>query len=691
MHPSDPNKVMQDAFNAGSPYVLWQQKQWDAPWHNSGGTSPMEDRGDPTQNHYDHMHLAPPDLSHAIRSSSRRQAWGETEAPEDIDTLREQGDDDGQDDFHHYVESPDELQTPDFDQAKRLDRAQEQQGLDADRRVEDIEEVGGAPTGQQGKGKAVAGRRRYAEDMPPQAAPPAPGGGSLSPADELALINQAEQDLEYAEAELGVSEPGEEGHAEAPGEEMHEAPHEEGGHLPPQFAYRRPVRSTASRRNVRETQKGRPMGINLSERGRVASRGRRLHADESGLTDGGPYGRNDLGESEEVHISDQFGGDGVPSPEAVANPEAGDSISNTENTLVARVQHGTAQLRRDAAALAYLRQQKQARRRYADDTGGLEFAPGDSTAEGEGSDHTDHVHMGRRFHADDNIIEPTTVNPELSGTDDQSIKGDDFDNIALDNVATQPKDASIHAFAAFDDWLARSTGRTARQHGNANFIRREAARYIRATGLPLNNLFPTLEKVLVEARKAEDITNRKAAMRRVADEKLEVAAPGDRIDVERPVSDISDAEAQASQYNLSDYGSNAGDNLADPNLSTDSQIWAPGEGSKTSNRMADAVAAVRCAEAYIRAGMAQPDDKWNLIARFQTMRHATVVDRTRLLEAKNELDSQRFAAQSRRSAGVSRGATSRSIPPGLGSGQRTAQTQRVADNDPRNDSLLFFK
>jgi hypothetical protein len=571
------------------------------------------------------------------------------------------------------VESPDELKTPDFDQTQRLDRAQEQQGLDADRRVEDIEEVGGAPTGQQGRGKAMAGRRRrYAEEMAmppeeammaPEAAPP--GGGSLSPADELALINQAEQDLEYAEAELTGGQPQgygqEEEYAGDPGAGMQEAPPEEGGQLPPQFAYRRPVRSTASRRNVRETQKGRPMGINLSERGRVASRGRRLHADESGLTDGGPYGRNDLGESEEVHISDQFGGDGVPSPEAVANPNAGDQISNTENTLVARVQRGTAQLRRDASALAYLRQQKSATRRQAE-------------AEC----------------CDDNIIEPTTVNPELSGTDDQTIKGDNFDNIALDNVATQPKDASIHAFAAFDDWLARSTGRTARQHGNANFIRREAARYIRATGLPLNNLFPTLEKVLVEARKAEDITNRKAAMRRVADTKLEVAAPGDRIDVERPVSNVTDAEAQASQYNLSDYGSNAGDNLADPDLSTDSQIWAPGEGSKTSNRMADAVAAVRCAEAYIRAGMAEADDKWKLIARFQTMRHATVVDRTRLLEAKNELDSQRFAAQSRRSAGVSRGAT-RGIPPGLGSGQRTAQTQRVADNDPRNDALLFFK
>ena len=384
------------------------------------------------------------------------------------------------------------------------------------------------------------------------------------------------------------------------------------------------------------------MGINLSGRGRVASRGRRFHADDNGFTDGGPYGTNTQGEQEEIFLSQ------TPSAEAVATPEAGDSISNTENTLVARVQRGTEQLRRDASALAYLRQQKAASTRRV---------------------------------ADDNIVDPTTVNPPLSGTDDQSLKGDDFDNIALDNVATQPKDASIHAFAAFDDWLARSTGKTARQHGNANFIRREAARYIRATGVSLDNLFPTLEKVLVAARKSE--TNREANMRRVADESLDVAAPGDRIDVEAPVKNVTDAEAQASQYNLSDYASNAGDNIADPDLSTDSQFWAPGGGEKTSNRTADAVAAVRCAEAYISAGLAPSGDKWKLIARFQTMRHATVVDRTRLLEAKNELDTS-----ARRSAAVSRGT---SIPRGLGSGQRTAQTNRVAANDPSSDSLLFFK
>lgn len=53
--PNQANRVMQDAFAAGAPYVLWQQQQWNA----DGSRSPMEDRGDPRQNHYDHVHIAP--------------------------------------------------------------------------------------------------------------------------------------------------------------------------------------------------------------------------------------------------------------------------------------------------------------------------------------------------------------------------------------------------------------------------------------------------------------------------------------------------------------------------------------------------------------------------------------------------------------------------------------------------------
>lgn len=178
-------------------------------------------------------------------------------------------------------------------------------------------------------------------------------------------------------------------------------------------------------------------------------------------------------------------------------------------------------------------------------------------------------------------------------------------------------------------------------------------------------------------------------MRRRADESLEVAAPQDRIDVEAPVSDTTDADAQASQFDLGDFGSNAGDNLADPDLSADSQIWAPGEGdsSKTSRRKADGMTAVRYAEAYIRAGLAPntSSEKWKIAGLAQTMRHGTIVDRIRLLDA---INTQRVA-NARRTAGVNRGAGS--VPPGFGQRQLTAGRGFEASNDLSDDVGLWLK
>jgi hypothetical protein len=181
-------------------------------------------------------------------------------------------------------------------------------------------------------------------------------------------------------------------------------------------------------------------------------------------------------------------------------------------------------------------------------------------------------------------------------------------------------------------------------------------------------------------------------MKRNANESLEVAAPQDRIDVETPVSDTTDADAQASQFDLGDFGSNAGDGIADPDLDTGSQIWAPGEGVKESNRKADGVAAIRLAEAYIRAGLKPEGDKYNLVAQFQTMRHATVTDRTRLLEA--VLKTSAFSRRVASAGSLSRGTAPRtSFPPGLmngGSMSRSASVSRVAANDPSTDSDLFL-
>ena len=179
-------------------------------------------------------------------------------------------------------------------------------------------------------------------------------------------------------------------------------------------------------------------------------------------------------------------------------------------------------------------------------------------------------------------------------------------------------------------------------------------------------------------------------MRKRADEKLEVAAPDGRIDVEAPVSDTTDAKAQASQFDIHDFGDNAGDNVAKPDLSTD-QNWAPGEASKTSARVktAGGLLAMRCAEGMIAAGL-EPDSrerKYQLAAEYENMNRGLIQDRVALLE---RFAAVRQAERRKVASGMSRGAARSPIPAGMGGGTRTASTQRVAAHDPRNDSSLFI-
>lgn len=179
-------------------------------------------------------------------------------------------------------------------------------------------------------------------------------------------------------------------------------------------------------------------------------------------------------------------------------------------------------------------------------------------------------------------------------------------------------------------------------------------------------------------------------MRRRADESLETAAPQDRIDVEAPVSDTTDAEAQSSQFDLGDFGNNAGDDLADPELSPNTQIWAPGEGDssvkKDSNRKTDGMTAVRYAEAYIRAGLGDdtPEEKWKVAGLAMTMRHGTIVDRISVLDAVNSVNARRFASLKRTANRAPRG-----LPQGVGQRQLTAGTQREASAN--DDSAIFLK
>ena len=389
---------------------------------------------------------------------------------------------------------------------------------------------------------------------------------------------------------------------------------------------------------------------NIANRTKVATAGRRQHFAEGPLVDGGDRSRNDQGEQEEAFLSQ------TPPEVPVDFPtDDAPNISNTEHNLVARVQQGRAQLMRDAQQLASIRQ-----RRAFDEAGG-------PTA--------------------------TVVDPRVqTGPEGEALTGDDFVSADPNDgvVPTNPKDASLRAFKAFDGWLSAKTGKSSRRHSEAT-IKKAAAAFSREAGISPQALFPALGIVLREARKNDKQANTKGAkMRKRADEKLEVAAPDGRVDVEAPVSNTTDAEAQASQFDLHDFGNNAGDNVADPDLSTD-QNWAPGEASKTARvKTAGGLLAMRCAEGMIEAGL-EPNSrerKYQLAAEFEQMNRGLIQDRVALLE---RFAAVRQAERRKVASGSSRGAARSPIPAGLGGGTRTAAAgMRTAAHDPSNDSSLFI-
>lgn len=500
-----------------------------------------------------------------------RLGYGEIEAPEDVDTLRNE--DEEEEDFQHFLEPPPELQAPDLDESKRLDREQEIQGLDIDRRAEDAEE--------------------------------------LQPGQELFAPRPDEQSPQSLTLNLPLPQ------ARRKAERINYS-----SYLPHAV---KNAQKTSQEMNTQ--QKGNVMG-SLAERGKTASR-KQHHADMS---------RNDQGEQEEVFVTQ------TPPEEAVVAPsDDAANISNTPSNLVARIRAASESLKRDIA-----------------------------------------TYQAMTKRADDTPVKAEVHDPPLSGTDEQSVTDGSFVNPDPNAgvVPTQPKDAS-RAFQAFDKWLSQAAGVRMSQLSSSQ-IRRAASRYSSETGTPIDSLFPALGTVLRAARKNEAAHRRSPMPNRTADTSLDVAAPDGRVDVEAPVSNTTDDDAQASQYETGDYGKNAGDSVADPDLST-TQNFAPGEGR--SAKKADGVLAVRCAEAYINAGLAEEGDKWKLAGQFQTMNRGLVQSHVALLERVASVHATRFAKVA---SGKTRG-TAR-LPQGITNAPgtaRTAATTRQAFNDPSYDFTLF--
>jgi hypothetical protein len=602
-----------------------------------------------------------------------RQAYGEVEAPESVDTLRQE-EPGSEEDFHSYVETPAELRDPNLDRTQQLDREQEAEGLDQGRNVENVE-------GWEAPDHAMNEQRMQQQP-------------SLRPEDEFLMA---------------------------------------------MLSYPTPVNAGGSRMNEGRTREDNTMGRSrnsLASRGKVATAGRQTHRKqaEGPLTDGGDHSVD--GQSVREPSEDEFLTQ-TPTEEAVETAADG-PISNTENNLVARMKHTQQQLLRDAARY----QQMQADKRQAGEdpaVPGAAAASGAVSLPGGAQPNVDLGHgepanygtypevlsnkrtaaiaqkiawmkqrLGRELTAEEAATVATSVpetadvvNPPLSGTDDQSLKGSDFQP-ADPNAGvreTQPQDSkqSSRVWAAFDHYLQKQTGKTARQHGfqRQAAVLREAKRFAQANRFDPEAYFPHLGNVLSQIQKDEN--HRRANMnRRHADTSLDVAAPGGRIDVEAPTSNTTDAEAQASQFAIDEFGRNAGDGISDPDLSTDYVTWAPGEGKKEGGfKRASTADAVRAADLFVEAGLRAPEDRYNLIAQHEVMRAGQVADRIAMCEgfiAVRQHDMQRSASRQRLAAsGVTRG-SARQVPPGFGNGRvaRTAGRHTSALEDQSTDGLLFM-
>lgn len=499
----------------------------------------------------------------------RKLAYGEVEAPPEVDTLRVEGTapEDDNDDFHHYVDSPPELSMPDLSEAAQLDREQEEESA-----------VGGMDTGTPGPsspegdvdGQPPAGDPGVQGDeqqymtlkIPvPQAAPPAPAGPppsalSIAPPGGPATAPVPPQAPpmpgQAPAAPPAPAAPGQQVPMQAFGARV-ASPETlawferyygyrvadwrdaiEAGRdlLPEEHAdYIREARlltlengaadSPTSRNHVRGT-------ANMA-RSTLASRQKTAgtrHFAEGPLTDGGDVSRNDQGEQEEAFITETPSPDSTPLPDDDAT-----NISNTEDNLVADEEYAHSLTARMHAQQAALR----------------------ATA----NEYAVAVKQGRIVkRADEFAGGPvaTEVNPEVPTPSAEQLTGDDFDSadpgrsidtsVAGPGTTTLPIESSLQAFRAFDKWLTAGTGKSIKAHSEAN-IKKAAKQFADYNGVSTQVLFPALGIALRQARKAEAAKkaqqSKKVSNVRKQAVDLETAAPDERVSVPTPVSNTTDS------------------------------------------------------------------------------------------------------------------------------------------------------
>ena len=179
--------------------------------------------------------------------------------------------------------------------------------------------------------------------------------------------------------------------------------------------------------------------------------------------------------------------------------------------------------------------------------------------------------------------------------------------------------------------------------------------------------------------------------RRTADEKLDLAAPGDRVNVEKPTSGTTDADAEASQFDKADFDNNSGKGLENPDTTpTAGTPGGPSVNDLKKTSRATGLQAVRLAEAMIAAGLIEDstESKFKAAAQFEKMSRDIVLDRTALLEKVATVHAKRRSSATK-SAGNRGTSLNSAVPPNMAGAARSSapQTREAAS---ANDSDLFF-
>lgn len=460
------------------------------------------------------------------------------------------------------------------------------------------------------------------------------------------------------------------------------------------------TRTVANRRGGTTARRESMAGQGLATRGRVAARGR--FADQS---------RNDQGEQEEAFISQ--------TPEFEEATDEPTDVSQENGALVARRRKANGNVGGwnssngidGSEGYDYDHGGPEDTYAWAGDDGSWEHgstgmyggpheqgkANSREEAQGAAAGAYHKFHGSKRTQAktrrranDVEFAEPdaTTEVDDLEGRTDPRGPNDS----TLENVIARRK-RQAKAYRSFEAWVRRVYSKDIGEAKSRTELRLWAERYTRQTGSKMATIMPSLRvaaKAIADAEGPkgkeykgdgvlENGKNRTARRRRVAGD-VGFAEPDDRVDVEKPVSGTTDDEAQASQFDERDFGDNAGDDIANPDLSTD-QNWSPGKAA--TRQVASGTQAMRLAEAMIEAGVEPADRRWLLAEQFEKMNQGQVLDRIALLGRVINANKTRVAA-----SGVSRGATRSIVPPNLG--RVAGATRPTSTSDASHDIDMFL-